>query len=563
MIIYWQDKAVTIYNSDCRNMHELADELVQMVCTSPPYWGLRKYSGLPDLIWGDEKCVHRWESKDKVIPEMDYSFWKTGGIKRSNGTGDIAESGFCSLCGAWKGQFGLEPTIGMYVSHTIEILREIRRVLRKDGVVFWNIGDSYYNLPPYSHSIGSLNSPARNPVRSSIRKLPKHNVLKLKDLCLIPFRVTIAAQEDGWWVRSVIIWNKPNPMPESVTDRPTESHEYILMLTKSGTTQYWTHRDGNREAPNPDYRWVKGTTPPTSEYLNEIKMSNPFLGEGQAQVRENHDIHYPSKTIEERDTPPEGWTPKNKMGWNRINLWRGHDYFWDAEAVREPQSPLTLEVHKEGKRYPSQSIDSKRESIGEVSRMRDAYTYVLPSGRNLRSVWTFPTQPYKGAHFATFPEKLVEICVKAATPEMGCCSKCGAPWVRITQTDYIPAGGRGKEKTLTEEARLSGQAPGPQGYKYGRANRVDTTLGWQPTCKCNTKTVPSIVLDPFLGSGTTLWVAKKLGRHAVGYDLSIEYAKLARDRCKQQVLDFVSTPASINSNNVLTKSNREPSLFEE
>ena len=96
----------------------------------------------------------------------------------------------CRLCGAWRGAFGLEPTVEMYVQHTVEILREVRRVLRTDGVCFWNVGDS----------------------------------MREKQLCLIPDRVRIAAQADGWWVRSKIIWVKPNPMPESVRDRPTDAY---------------------------------------------------------------------------------------------------------------------------------------------------------------------------------------------------------------------------------------------------------------------------------------------------------------------------------------------------
>jgi DNA modification methylase len=114
----------------------------------------------------------------------------------------------CLRCDAWRGAFGLEPTVEMYVQHTVEVLREIRRVLRPDGVVWWNIGDSYAK--------GGIG-------------------IKAKNLCLIPDRVRIAAQEDGWYVRSNIIWNKPNPMPESVRDRPTDAYEDIIMLTKSGS----------------------------------------------------------------------------------------------------------------------------------------------------------------------------------------------------------------------------------------------------------------------------------------------------------------------------------------
>jgi DNA modification methylase len=118
---------------------------------------------------------------------------------------------FCSICGAWKGAFGFEPSAALYVSHTVEILREIRRVLTPSGVVFWNVGDSYVN----------------------------------KSLALVPDRVAIAAQEDGWFVRSEIIWVKPDTMPRSVKDRPTDAYERILMLTKS--PRYYWNPDALRE----------------------------------------------------------------------------------------------------------------------------------------------------------------------------------------------------------------------------------------------------------------------------------------------------------------------------
>ncbi len=505
---YYQDNHNTIYCQDFRE-NELPAESVQMVVTSPPYWGLRKYSGEQDLIWGDNRCEHRWNIETSGL------FTKEQAVSRRDNTGSNVrvKTGFCSLCGAWKGAYGLEPTPELYIQHTIEILREIRRVLRKDGVVFWNIGDSYaqsagrtdaaigrkaefrqrgenkgYAKGSNFANYGGRIDEARSTVVSG---------LKPKDLCLIPQRLMIAAQEDGWWVRSVIIWSKPNPMPESVTDRPTESHEYIIMMTKSGATQYWTHRDGNRAAPNPDYRWVK---------------------EG-AEVSEM----------------PKGWTPKHKMDWSRINLWRGHDYYWDADAVREPNLPQSIERAKHAWK---QHKTNDMVAIHNVDTERMGERFVPEAGRNIRTVWEFPTQPYPEAHFAVFPEKLPELCIKAATPEAGCCSKCGAPWERIV------------ERTKVTEARP--QAPGMTAkdvkgspmYRGGHHNdglgaeyQVDG-IHWQPTCKCNADKVPSLVLDPFMGAGTTLWVAKKLNRHAVGYEISEEYCRLAVERCRQQVLEL-------------------------
>jgi DNA modification methylase len=217
--------SVDIIQSDARRI-PLADESVQCCVTSPPYWGLRKYSGEQELDWGDKR--------------------------RCN---DVFHHGNpCKHCEYWRGAYGLEPTIEMYVEHTVCILREIRRVLRPDGVVFWNVGDSYAGGGNYRgmSSYESLSDKQRSnrgatgihqELGATRDKLT--GFLKPKDLCLIPARVALAAQADGWWVRSMIIWTKPNPMPESVTDRPTDAYEHVIMLTKS--ERYYWNADAVRE----------------------------------------------------------------------------------------------------------------------------------------------------------------------------------------------------------------------------------------------------------------------------------------------------------------------------
>ena len=426
---YYKDNHITLYNQDCRSMNELPDESVQMCVTSPPYWGLRKYSGEQELIWGSQVCEHLW------IEQTRKGEGRAGGhLPHLGDSFDLRNSGLlvktevktntCSLCGAWKGSYGLEPTPEMYIEHTILILREIRRVLRKDGVVFWNIGDSY----AANRSYQVTDTKWRDVGNTKASQVPKG--MKPKDLCLIPFRVALEAQMDGWWVRSIIIWSKPNPMPESVTDRPTESHEYILMLTKSAR------------------------------------------------------------------------------------------YYWDADAVREASTPLSFERMK----HQFSSSSKRDEDTGRPA----FYTHFNPeAGRNIRSVWEFPTQPYPEAHFAVFPEKLPEICIKAATPEVGCCSKCGAPWERVTENKPM-------EIRRTDWGDKAGNRTASSGTMINPAE--SKTLGWQPTCKCNAPKVPSIVLDPFAGAGTTLYVAKKLNRKAVGYELSDSYCPLVVDRCRQQVM---------------------------
>ncbi len=209
----------TLIRADARQI-PLADGSVQCVVTSPPYWNLRKYDGAQDGIWGGSpECEHRWGEEKKVRQAPSGTTHGAAGsptlaAPRRHGRewrSRLRQGSFCAECGAWKGSYGFEPTAAMYVEHTVEILREVRRTLRSDGVVFWNMGDSYVN----------------------------------KSLALVPDRVAIAAQEDGWFVRSEIIWVKPDAMPRSVKDRLTDAHERILMLTKS--TRYCWNADALRE----------------------------------------------------------------------------------------------------------------------------------------------------------------------------------------------------------------------------------------------------------------------------------------------------------------------------
>jgi hypothetical protein len=140
--------------------------------------------------------------------------------------------------------------------------------------------------------------------------------------------------------------------------------------------------------------------------------------------------------------------------------------------------------------------------------------------RNLRNVWTFPTQPYSGSHFATFPEELVIRCIQAATSEKGCCAKCGAPWGRITNNTVIGRTGFDGVDRGTDA----------RGIRVRCGEAAKDTLGWRPTCSHDAPTIPCLVLDPFVGSGTTCLVAFSMGRRAIGCDISQPYLHLAQQR---------------------------------
>ena len=269
----------------------------------------------------------------------------------------------------------------------------------------------------------------------------KYTTFKQKDMVPIPWMVAMALQADGWYLRSDIIWSKPNPMPESVTDQPTKAHEYLFLLSKSAR------------------------------------------------------------------------------------------YHYDADAIRETADP---DSYRASKRNKTAWADHGQGVEGRYNQAlcRGTSQGANPAGRNKRSVWTVATQPYPGAHFAVFPPKLITPCILAGTSAHGCCSECGAPWVREVER------GRG---TRQPDGTPDGNWDTARGVpRYTAAKRFGEnsarTTGWAPTCDHAAPAVPCTVLDPFVGSGTTAYVAKEHGRKAIGCDLSADYLELAAARLRQGVL---------------------------
>lgn len=237
------------------------------------------------------------------------------------------------------GQIGLEPTPDAYVVALVEVFRSVRDALRDDGTLWLNLGDSYaanrsYQVP--STKGGPKHSPGQS-AGGRASEVPAG--LKPKDLIGIPWRVALALQADGWYLRQDIIWHKPNPMPESVTDRCTKAHEYLFLMSKS--ERY---------------------------YFDHEAIKEPAVGAN------SHDATGRTKQRGLRDT------------FKRANSKRA--------AV-----------------IPGQSVGTHRPDRAESEF--DVFT------RNKRSVWTVPTRPYKGAHFATFPPALIEPCVLAGAPPGG------------------------------------------------------------------------------------------------------------------------------------------------
>ena len=262
---------IDIYEGDCiEQLKRLADQSINTCITSPPYWGLRNYQ------------------EDK--------------------------------------QFGMEDTPEEFISNLVDVFREVKRVLRDDGTVWLNLGDTYCGTGHKGNYTDPKHKEGRNGQKIALNN--KIDGLKSKDLVGIPWRVALALQQDGWYLRQDIIWHKPNTMPESVKDRCTKAHEYIFLLSKN-KKYYYDYEAIKEDAKRPNERQIFGGSKAKN---NTIKKDDPMSRGGSEQ--------------------------------------------WGREIITSPK-------------------------------------------RNKRSVWTVPTKPFKGAHFATFPPELIEPCILAGCPEGG------------------------------------------------------------------------------------------------------------------------------------------------
>lgn len=223
-------------------LRELPAESWHCCVTSPPYWGLRFYGTEPVVWGGDRACAHVW-GDELVLHQRgkrgERSTLDGGAPHRQQ---KVGQGQWCQRCGAWRGELGLEPSIDLYIAHLVEVFREVRRVLRKDGTLWLNVGDSYAGANwrgggTNTTSSKQLSNGGTRPMMGQTMPFIPEG-LKPKDLCLIPERLALALQQDGWWIRSKIIWHKPNCMPESVGDRPTRDYETILLCSKQANYAY-------------------------------------------------------------------------------------------------------------------------------------------------------------------------------------------------------------------------------------------------------------------------------------------------------------------------------------
>jgi DNA modification methylase len=336
--------SVRILIGDVRDrLKELPDECVHCVVTSPPYWGLRDY-----------------------------------GV---------------------DGQIGLEGSLGDHLDAMVEVFREVRRVLRRDGTLWLNYGDAYACAPngrsaADTKAAGNDDRTLRDkpistvgPVRRSFRRdreavMPANRAptpeLKPKDRMLLPARVAIALQEDGWWVRDEIIWHKPNPMPSSVRDRTTPAHEMIYMLSRSA--RYFWDKEAVKEKASENTHARKKLKVPggwdlgdgSHGTINRSGRTTATYVDRQQQIADNSNSN-----------------TKRTMG--------GFNERWNEKERK---------------------IAEAGSGIANNKSFQAAVEDIVPF-RNPRSVWTIAPKPFKEAHFATFPPDLIRPCILAGCPPGG------------------------------------------------------------------------------------------------------------------------------------------------
>lgn len=480
-------------------LKELAPASVHCVVSSPPYWGLRDYN-LPPQVWDapEGRCAHVWGDETLRTSSGGLNSTTIGSGKgQSTSAGSLftaSQGAFCQQCGAWRGSLGLEPTIDRYVSHLVQVMAEVWRVLRDDGTLWCNLGDSYA-AHPNQRSVHDQAGAKQRSNHASTGTPSRHVTgLKPKDLIGLPWRVAFALQEAGWWLRSAMTICKVACMPESVQGSRWEQHR--VKVRKGRVARHGLDR---------------GEGHVTESDVGERQDGAQWIDcPGCAKCAANDGL-----VLRMSAGRP---TQATEM---MFLLTKRETYFWDSEAVKESATctprPETSRNHDGTK----SSVTGNHANGGTLGWNRP------DAGRNMRNWFTVSPEPFPGAHFAVFGTKWIVPCIKAGTSARGCCSVCGAPWVRIVKRESYGVGAAGPGNRQID------------GHSHDRVARgevtragfsLTTTLGWRPSCAHDAPVVPCVILDPFGGAGTTALVAQRLGRDAILCELNPDYAKMARAR---------------------------------
>ena len=349
----------------------IPSESVDMCVTSPPYYALRDY-GTGHWEGGDPNCDHQAAiySRPNLTPR-----------KQTTSVGTLIEKHkkVCTACGAVyiDDQIGLEDTPEAYIQKLVDVFHEVRRVLKSDGTLWVNIGDSYCNSNGYARASAEYQRPGRNDAPANDRDLTHlHSIgYKTKDLIGIPWLLAFALRADGWYLRQDIIWAKPNPMPESITDRCTKSHEYIFLFSKS-PKYYFDYKAIQEKS-----KWADDKRKDQGRIAYEGKRTNGGTEHGAQQS---------FVTITES---------------RRRSVWEANE------------EETTVPIRFGGSKYGDNDDPHYATKSGNEWQPQTADNGEML--RNKRDVWQVSTQAITEAHFATFPEKLIEPCILAGSRRGG------------------------------------------------------------------------------------------------------------------------------------------------
>ena len=504
-------------------LKEIPDNSIDCIITSSPYYGLRNY-GASNIVWDETvKCDHVWGNaipgQEKTEEDMEIE------EKRNATSGN-----FCLNCNAWKGELGQEPSYKMFVNHLLQVAKELRRVLKSTGVMFWNLADSYAGSGGWNWNTGldekrgSINWMQMHSREGAYPGNPpsKDNDIPKKSQMMIPERFAIGMIEQGWIKRNTLAWTKKNSMPFSGDDRFTNKWEPIFFFTKD--QDYWFDLDAVRKP------LAKSTLKEIQEgYDGESLKDYESAGAQNASETKKHII----ESIRKRQLGNMGNEEKrnyfSKMQQKHEERlgWRHPGY------LKEDGSPL---VNMNGANPGDVIRDETVYSLFSDKAVLSAFMDFLQTERPellSDSVLEVTTRSHAFAHFAVYPETLIEPLIKAGCAKEVCsmCGKPKMPYKEKTGNTYNSHTGEYSDEIPRQTERKIAKTLSVSESSVFRTEIIqETKTIWKPTCKCNTSFIPGTVLDPFGGSGTTALVAKKLGRSAILIDVVPEYTDIMRNR---------------------------------
>lgn len=545
---------------------------------SPPFWGLRRYDvcgcaqdydrgggehPMPRLADGpigskkpDPNC--RWCSGTGLIPGMD-TLW--GGDpscehewfgtpprrpRSSDDEGNLPSAGnfdakggkLCALCGGWFGSLGLEPTPQLYVDHMVMVFSALRRVMRDDGTIWCEIGDTYLTHPAGLTGVkrwkqSGLNNRDQSGAEQAGSIDKRQSSVREGNLALVPHRVAIALQERGWIVRQDNPWARPNPMPESVKNRSTRCHSYVFQIAKE--PGYFYDQENGRE--------------PLSE------ASFKRLGQSGFAEQTGGPKDYGRGTNPNRSSrrAVENLKASGSARRNMLSVWRIPTHAFPGKhyatfPLRIPEICIGIGTSDLGccpdcgapfRRITSAGepdLEWQRSAGGDANGGYDGESEKAVEGNGAQD----PSEVKRRVLAGMVPRITIgwaPTCDHYPDP----CDRCGKPWDHGTARRRVSTMNirvrDAKKGVLDQKSGLGGETAtasdkevesyGDEGYKW-----VETDVSW-PGCSCRPP-VPALVLDPFAGSGTTLLKAMRMGRRSVGIELSPFYVDMARGRLAEE-----------------------------